>query len=110
MLYRMTIATSLTGHRASTHIRAARVRRPSLAPVPFVSVHLLDGGAPGGQLAGSVRHAIEALGALAPAQRLSLTAPADLPRLYTQLEADTLVAALAAAGAVVAVVAPRART
>ena len=100
----MTIMTSLSTRRGATHLWAARTGRPSAAPVT-VSVRLLDGGAAGGQLSGPARHALEAHGELTSVQRLSLASPADLPRLYTQAEADVLVQALTAAGAV-AVTAP----
>ena len=104
MLYRMTIMTSLAARRTSVHLRVSRAGHASPAPAPVVRLHLLDGGAPGGQLAGAARHAIEAHGTLTSAQRLSLTAPSDLPRLYTQAAADTLVEALLAAGAHVVVI------
>lgn len=99
----MTITTSLDGR---IHARASHVRRPAPTTTPFVSLHLLDGGAPRGALSGSVRHVIEQHGSLTPAQRLSLSAPADLPRLYTQPEAAILTDALTAAGAHVTAVAP----
>lgn len=92
----MTITTSLDGR---THARASHVRRPAPTTPPFVSLRLLDGGAPRGALSGAARHALEAHGSLTPAQRLSLGAPADLPRLYTPSEAAVLMDALAAAGA-----------
>ena len=98
MLYRMTIMASPIEHHTSSHLRASRARHPA-PTTQLVCLRLLDGGAPGGQLSGAVRHAIEARGALTPAQRLSIAAPADLPRLYTQAEADVLVAALRTAGA-----------
>lgn len=103
MLVRMTITTSLDGR---THAPASHVRRPATAATPFVSLRLADGGAPHGALSGAVRHAIEAHASLTPSQRLSLAAPSDLPRLYTQTEAALLVDALTAAGATVTVVAP----
>lgn len=106
----MTIMASPTEHLAGSRFRAPRVRRPAFTPTPFVCLRLLDGGAPDGQLSGAVRHAIEARGALTPAQRLSIAAPADLPRLYTQAEADSLVAALVAAGADVVTVPTHAHT
>lgn len=100
MLFPMTITTSLDGR---LHARASHVRRPAPTTTPFVSLHLLDGGAPHGALSGAARHALEKHGSLTPAQRLSLSAPADLPRLYTQSEAAVLMDALAAAGANVVV-------
>ena len=108
MLYRMTITTSPAEHRTSSHLRGSRARHPALTPTPLVSLRLLDGGAPGGQLSGAVRHTLEACGALTPAQRLSIAAPSDLPRLYTQAAADALVEALVAAGAQVVHVMDRA--
>ena len=99
----MTILSS-PSHRVGSH-RASHVRHPPPAPITFMTVHLLDGGASGGLLSGAARHVIEEHGALTPAQRLSITTPADLPRLYTQTEADILVDALVATGAD-AVVAP----
>lgn len=102
MLYRMTIMTSLAERRTDMHARVPHVRRR--ATVATVRLRLLDGAAPGGQLSGAVRHAVEAHGSLTSAQRLSLTAPSDLPRLYTPVEADTLTHALLAAGARVAAV------
>lgn len=95
--------SSLAGRRTRAHLRASRKRHP-VAVVPAMHLHLLDGGAPGGQLSGAARHAIEAHGALTSAQRLSITVPTYLPREYTPVEADILVAALLVAGAHAAVV------
>ena len=102
MLYPMTILTGPATHRVGTH-RASHVRHPPPEAITVMTVHLLDGGAPGGLLSGAARHVIEAHGALTPAQRLSLTTPADLPRLYTPAEADILATALVSTGAYVVV-------
>lgn len=99
MLSLMTIMTNLAKRRAGSHLPASRTRRPPPAPISFVSLHLVGGGAPHGNLSGAVRHAIEAHAMLSADQRLSLTAPGDLPRLYTPAEARILLAALLAAGA-----------
>lgn len=97
MLYRMTIMTSLAERRTDVHARVPHVRRRATAAT--VRLRLLDGAASDGQLSGAVRHAVEVHGSLTSAQRLSLTAPSDLPRLYTPSEADALSHALLAAGA-----------
>lgn len=102
----MTIMTSFAARRSGARLRSVRDRRPQTPatnPVALTTVHLLDGGAPHGNLSGAVRHALELHGALSADQRLALGAPAALPRPYTPGEAAVLADALTAAGARVAV-------